>query len=183
VRLNVRGREPRGTIAPADRERAAGEAAACLRAARRPDGGPLFSSVRLREEVYEGPFVERAPDVVLEIAEDGTGRTPVLCPPHRRAALGDGWHMLVPEAERAGRKGGVLRGSHRPLGVLAAAPAPAWLRDGPEPDLVDVARLVHDLLGAAPAPTRRRTAAGTDGLTAAERRTLARRLRRLGYVE
>lgn len=196
VRLNVRGREPRGTVDPLHRRETAEELAAFLRAARRPDGGPLFDRVRPREELYDGPFVDRAPDLLLEPAADAAGRTPLLCPPQLRLRLDGGWSMAIPEGARAGGKGGLLHGAHRPAGILLAAPAPAWLVEAAAPDLRDVAALVHALLGRDEPPhlerPRRRTpappdprapAAGDDGLTETDRRALARRLAALGYVE
>jgi len=36
-----------------------------LSAVRTPDGEPVFESVRRREEVFDGPYVEDAPDVVV----------------------------------------------------------------------------------------------------------------------
>lgn len=196
VRLNVRGREPRGVVAPDRRRQIAGDVAAFLRDARRPDGGPLFARVRLREELYDGPLADRAPDLLLEPALDAAGRTPLLCPPHLRPRLHDGWWMRIPPDERAGRKGGLLRGAHRPRGILLAAPAPAWLREVDDLDLRDVAPLVHDLLGRdEPAhlerPRRRPPAAppsvptppAPDDLKDADRRALARRLAALGYQE
>ncbi|MBI5485891.1 MAG: alkaline phosphatase family protein [Deltaproteobacteria bacterium] len=211
VRLNVRGREPRGTIDPADRPRVAGEVASFLRAARRPDGELLFAAVHLRGELFEGPYVDSAPDILLEPAEDPEGRTPLLCPPHLRPALGASWHMPVPAAERPGGKGGFLRGSHRPLGMLLgdfrfASSALDVAEPSRSLDLRDVAPIVHELLGIPEPPwlekpRRPRTAdagalgasrAGgpsvaprdpSDGLSPADRRALAARLRALGYLE
>jgi predicted AlkP superfamily phosphohydrolase/phosphomutase len=195
VRLNVRGREPDGIVEPADRERVARDVVVFLRGIRRPDGEALFAEARLREEVYDGPFVERAPDVLLSFAEDRAGRSPLLCPPHLRGKLGGAWHMPVPSEEHDGRKGGLLRGSHRPWGVLFASFVPSWLATPDEIDLRDVAPLVYEHVGVPEPPglekPRRaprtgeasRAARGDDDLTAQERRTLARRLRALGYVE
>lgn len=197
VRLNVRGREPQGILEPDRRRRVAEDVAVFLRQARRPDGGALFDRVRLREEVYDGPFVERAPDLLLEPAADAAGRTPLLCPPHLRPRLRDGgWWMPVPADERAGGKAGLLRGAHRPRGVLLAAPAPDWLRQADDPDLRDVAALVCELLGRDEPPhlerPRRRPSADApveptppvpDDLAESDRRALARRLAALGYVE
>ena len=196
VRLNVRGREPGGIVDPGDRRSVAGDVAAFLRDARRPDGGPLFARVWSREDLYDGPFVERAPDLLLEPAADAAGRTPLLCPPHLRPRLHDAWWMPIPSDERAGHKGGLLRGAHRSHGILLAAPAPAWLRESADLDLRDVAALVHELLGrdepdhlerprhrpAAPPPVAP-TPPAADDLPEADRRALARRLAALGYQE
>lgn len=197
VRLNLRGREPQGLVAPADRRAVAAEVAAFLRAARRPDGGPLFARVRAREEVYDGPFVDRAPELLLEPALDAAGRTPLLCPPQLRPRLDGAWSMPLPEDQRADGKGGLLRGAHRPHGIVLAAPAPPWLAGPEAPDLRDVAALVHELLGRdepehLERPRRRAPASpaaeappgpADDGLTESDRRALARRLAGLGYVE
>jgi len=103
--------------------------------------------------------------------------------------------MAVPPGERNGRKGGLLRGSHRPWGVLFASSVPARLGGVADVDLRDVAPLVYERLGAPEPPglekprqaprvgDARRTARDDDDLTEQERRTLARRLRALGYVE
>jgi predicted AlkP superfamily phosphohydrolase/phosphomutase len=195
VRLNVRGRDPDGRVAPDDRTRTALEIADFLRAARLPDGGALCRSVRLREETYEGPFTGGAPDLLLELAPDGDGALPALCPPHLRAHLGDGWHAPIPPEARAGRKGGVLRGSHRPLGLLVADPAPAWAAAERTLDLRDVGPLACELLGVpeppglersrhAPLGTPAPVAPAVDaGLSPTDRRAIARRLRALGYID
>ncbi|MBN1772110.1 MAG: alkaline phosphatase family protein [Deltaproteobacteria bacterium] len=197
VRLNVRGREPEGIVEPAGRGAVAAEVAAFLREARRPDGGPLFARVRSREEIYDGPLVDRAPDLLLEPALDAAGRTPLLCPPHLRPRLDGGWWMPIPADGRAGGKGGLLRGAHRPQGIVLAAPAPAWLRKAGPLDLRDVAPLVHGLLERdepahlerprrrAPAPPAAEAPLdpADDGLTNADRRALSRRLAALGYIE
>jgi predicted AlkP superfamily phosphohydrolase/phosphomutase len=63
--VHVAGRYPRGCVAPgpeyeALRDRIIGG----LRSLVDPEGQRVFESVQRREELYRGPFVERAPDVV-----------------------------------------------------------------------------------------------------------------------
>jgi len=63
--VNVRGREPRGSVEKADRLAVAREIRDKLQSLRDADGGNVFSRVYLREEIYEGPALERAPDLVV----------------------------------------------------------------------------------------------------------------------
>jgi predicted AlkP superfamily phosphohydrolase/phosphomutase len=70
IAINLRGRQPQGIVAPgaeyeALRDRLIGE----LRALRQPDSDqPLVTEVYRREEVFSGPYTERAPDVLYRLA-------------------------------------------------------------------------------------------------------------------
>ena len=79
VWLNVRGREPWGTVeAGSEYESLRDELIAALTALRHPaTGAPLILAAHRREEVYHGPYVGRAPDIVLEPAS-GVKMTPAL---------------------------------------------------------------------------------------------------------
>ena len=117
VWLNQVGREPMGFVRAADRVRVAREVERALLALRDPwTGARVVEEVWRREELYEGPFVERAPDLVL------------------RLALRDGysWNLLpsggpgttferLPREEHLGRKGRSLPGSHRERGLFVMA--------------------------------------------------------------
>jgi predicted AlkP superfamily phosphohydrolase/phosphomutase len=67
IYLNQQGREPEGTVAPgAEREQLVERLVADLMAFRDPEtGDPVVRAVHRREEIYQGPFVEEAPDLVL----------------------------------------------------------------------------------------------------------------------
>ena len=66
--LNVRGREPAGIVGQADYERLRSEIIAALREWTDPRSGqPVMAAVHRREEVYHGPYVDRAPDIVFEL--------------------------------------------------------------------------------------------------------------------
>jgi predicted AlkP superfamily phosphohydrolase/phosphomutase len=67
VFLNVRGREPEGSVAPgAEYERTRDELAAAVLAWRDPKlGRPLVSQCLRREQLYSGARVEEAPDLIL----------------------------------------------------------------------------------------------------------------------
>ncbi len=66
VAVNLRSRYPHGSVDDADYERVRDAVIAALRALELPEGRPAFRTVRRREEVYAGPFADRAPDVVTE---------------------------------------------------------------------------------------------------------------------
>ncbi|AGB31181.1 type I phosphodiesterase/nucleotide pyrophosphatase [Natrinema pellirubrum DSM 15624] len=64
VRINLEGREPDGTVPPEEYETVREDLIASLSAVRTPDGEPMFEAVEPRETYFEGPHVERAPDVM-----------------------------------------------------------------------------------------------------------------------
>lgn len=64
--LNVRGRERRGIVDPAEREKLAREIAGGLAAWKDPrTGQAVVSAAQLREEIYAGPHLEQAPDLIV----------------------------------------------------------------------------------------------------------------------
>ena len=63
--VHVRGRYPLGTVEPGpDYEAVRAHIVRGLSALRAPDGGRVFRQVVPREELYSGPYVDEAPDVV-----------------------------------------------------------------------------------------------------------------------
>ena len=159
-----------------------------------PDGGPVVARARRREEVYTGPYVGRAPDVVVELAEDaGYGLS--LVPTPWQETRGTSVRRLADD-ELAGGRGRGMNGTHRPdgiwiaLGEGAVAPHAAGADAGatPLPHLRDVA---PTLLAAMGIPWRSE-GAGPDGsdllrervpYSADEEARVAERLRALGYLE
>ena len=66
--LNVKGREPQGVIyAGRQYEDLCDEITAALLDWTAPDGGRVVERVQRREELYRGPFVERAPDLMVRL--------------------------------------------------------------------------------------------------------------------
>jgi predicted AlkP superfamily phosphohydrolase/phosphomutase len=184
VWINLRGREANGCVDPADYERVRDEVIDRLLDWKLPGGGPVTARARRREEVYEGPCSERAPDVVFELAADaGYGLSLVATPwsepdvPSVRTLADD---------ELAGGRGRGMNGVHRPDGVwIAAGAAAAWPDSGAPLALRDVAPTVLAALGVAwngasdgAARTRRRI-----DYTEEEEERVAARLRALGYLE
>jgi len=124
--LNVKGREPQGIIQPGrEYQQTRDELAAQAREMRNPlTGEKLVREVLYREDVYSGPYVEQAPDLILLPADEADnfygladfGDNRVVAPMYRYAGM-HRQHGLV-----------ILHGSPiRPGAVL------------PEADIVDLA--------------------------------------------
>jgi predicted AlkP superfamily phosphohydrolase/phosphomutase len=64
VRVNREGREPEGTVPESEYDRLCEDLVAMLSKVETPDGQPVFERVARREEVFAGPYVEEAPDVI-----------------------------------------------------------------------------------------------------------------------
>jgi len=65
VHLNVEGREPHGQVSSDEYDEAREELINELSQVRDPDGNLVFDDVLHREEVYSGPHLNDAPDIVL----------------------------------------------------------------------------------------------------------------------
>jgi predicted AlkP superfamily phosphohydrolase/phosphomutase len=117
--LNVRGREPLGTVEPGtEYERLRDEILARLACWRNPaTGARIVERIWRREELYHGPAFESAPDIVLEPALDRGYSYTFLS---SGGQPGESLRALSPP-ERLGAKGGSMNGSHRPDGVLILA--------------------------------------------------------------
>ncbi len=72
IRLNLAGREPEGVLREEDRGALIEEITARLLSLRDPfDGGAVVDAVRRREELFDGPFVQQYPDLILELRRPG----------------------------------------------------------------------------------------------------------------
>jgi predicted AlkP superfamily phosphohydrolase/phosphomutase len=164
VSLNLAGREPEGTIEPVDYERERDEVAAALLELRDPQTGahPIGGVLR-KEDVLSGPYLDRAPDLLLEPA-------PLYSLTHAR--------QLVEEADW-------LSGDHRPEGVYVQAGLAIDPGEGPEISLADFAGIVTEAVGLEPDPAWGRSAVGEaeDVFSEEEERLVEERLRGLGYLE
>ncbi len=66
IYLNQAGREPLGVVSPGEREQVVAGLRADLLAFRDPETGErVVRAVHTREDIYEGPFVSEAPDLIL----------------------------------------------------------------------------------------------------------------------
>ncbi|MGH3023386.1 MAG: alkaline phosphatase family protein [Gaiellaceae bacterium] len=164
VSLNLVGREPNGIVARADYERVRDELAAALLEFTDPDTGrrPIGGVLR-KEEALSGPYLDRAPDLLLQPA-------PLYSLTHARS--------LVEEANW-------LSGDHRPEGVYALAGPDVAPGEGPEVSLADFAGQIAEAVGLEPDPEWSRAPAGeaVGVFSEEEERLVEERLRGLGYLE
>lgn len=129
VYVNLAGREAAGSVQPGEEyEAAVSDLLDCLRRLRHPDTGALLATgLWRRDEVYTGPRVAEAPDVLFYMADGSTLMDTRLGGP----------------LMRPGRYPGV----HRPLGVLVAA-GPAFRQGGhPGAQIADVAPTALHAMG------------------------------------
>lgn len=200
VWLNVKGREPQGVVDAVDYERVRDDVCAAARALRDPEhGGPVVRRAWRREEVYEGPWVKYAPDIILDLALDG--QYSYACLPSATAPASAATRLLD-DAECAGGKLAGMNGSHRSAGVFmlsAGRPSGGYVRGL---HIADMAPTILDLCNvqvpaefdgktvqsvaqpsqdpAMPAALRQR---GEEYYGEAEEGEIAARLSALGYLE
>jgi predicted AlkP superfamily phosphohydrolase/phosphomutase len=118
IYLNLGGREPRGVVAPEKAPEIVLRVRAALLEARDPwTGNPLVRDVVPREELFEGPYLDRAPDLLVDLHLDD-GYSYNLMP--SGTANGPSFRRLEPQ-EYLGKKGRSLPGSHRPRGFMTIA--------------------------------------------------------------
>jgi predicted AlkP superfamily phosphohydrolase/phosphomutase len=204
LHYNLRGREPRGTVAPADLPALRTEIEAALYALRDPfSGEPVVRRVHAREELFHGPMLERAPDLLLELAlSDGYSYN--LMPSSAAPADGGVFRRLAAH-EYLGRKGRSLAGSHRDRGLFIAAGPRVRAAGEIDAAIADVAatllarieqhgahedldgRVLSDVLlpgaGSHSASASPPSAAKPTQVTPSQQARVAERLRRLGYIE
>lgn len=100
VWINLQGREHEGIVPPDRYEEVRQEIMDALLTLRTPEGAPLFRAVYRREEVYRGPYVSKAADIILDPAE-GVRVTPLRNP-------GGPFRDVRPMGEGTHRREGVL---------------------------------------------------------------------------
>jgi predicted AlkP superfamily phosphohydrolase/phosphomutase len=139
VFINVQGREPCGVV-PGGREYEDLRRLIRERLVELTDskGRPIFKVVHLREDVYDGPYVHAAPDIVLEL-NDGYMITPNLSPGEiisDKSQFGWGWHtrdgILIARGEGI-RPQGQIDGAS----IIDLAPTILYAMDLPIPEDMD----------------------------------------------
>jgi len=119
--LNVKGRDPEGQVEAKDLEAVKRRVTDALLGLRDPATGlQVVEKVMPREELFDGPHIDRAPDLLLTLAPTETGHTYNLMPSAAAPRGNSPFRSLSPD-EYLGRKGRSLPGSHRPKGFYAAA--------------------------------------------------------------
>jgi len=180
VWINLRGREAEGCVEPADYERARDDVIAALGEWTLPGGAPVVARARRREEVHPGPFCQRAPDVIVELADDAGYGLSLVATPWSEGGVGA--VRTLEDHELGGGRGRGMNGTHRPEGIwIAHGLGAAACMAARTPALRDVAPALLGALGvssetdARPRPPR--------PYTADEEARVAERLRALGYLE
>lgn len=180
VRVSLRGREPRGQVHPADYDAFVADLCARLTA-----WGPVAKAWP-RAEIYDGPHVERAPDIILELALEGGYSHSCL-----RSRGGPPFRRIGPDEYLGGKERG-MTGNHRDPGVLLLSePVEAG-----HARLLDVAPTVLAVLGVPGPPMEGRALLGQarpprsaappreeTPYTEEESAEVEARLRGLGYLE
>ena len=189
VWINLRGRETKGCVAPEDYEATREKVIEALLSWRLPNGEPVVARAVRREEVFSGPHVDRAPDVMIELALD-SGYGVSLVSTKWNEAAGASVHYLADD-ELAGGRGLGMNGTHRSEGIFIGVGSEtfgAFDLAGVRPRLVDMAPTLLEAMGVewqedeGPAdgkliPLERRRYTDEEEAIAAER------LRALGYLE
>lgn len=136
IYLNMAGREPRGIVRPEQKRETVLRIRAALLSTRDPwTGKPVFADVIPREELFEGPHLGRAPDLLLDLHLDDGYSYNVMPSEPRIGASAAPWRRsrsTGPQAtsapfrkladhEKMGKKGRSLPGSHRSHGFMALA--------------------------------------------------------------
>ena len=133
VRINLAGREAQGQVAPKD------YGAFCAELCARLEAWEPIARATPRAVLYHGPYVERAPDIVLELAlENGYSHSCL------RARGGPSFRRLRPEEHVGGKERG-MNGTHRQTGILLLSEKPA----ATSASLEDIAPTLLDKLGIA----------------------------------
>lgn len=180
VRVNLRGREPQGQVDPARYDDFVRELC------ERFEAWPPVAHAWPRSALYNGPFVDRAPDIILELALENGYSYSCL-----RSRGGPAFRRVGPEEYFGGKERG-MTGNHRCAGVLfLSEPVSAETAS-----LLDIAPTVLAKLGVTGPPMEGRPLLGTEygvkemstdraeqPCTPEEEAVIAERLRALGYLE
>ena len=164
VSVNLTGREPEGTVSRADYERVRDEVAQALLEFTDDRGEHPVGAVLHKEEVLSGPYLDRAPDLLLQAA-------PLYSLSHAR--------RMVEDADW-------LSGDHRPEGVYVMAGPGIEPGAGPEISLGDFAAQIAHEIGLPADPEWGRSGLEAEPVGAysdEEERLVEERLRGLGYLE
>ena len=197
IRVNLKGREPCGQVEPSNYEDF------CTDLCQRLESWEPVRKAWRRDRIYSGECVDRAPDIVLELAlENGYSHSCL------RARGGPSFRRIGPNEYLGGKERG-MNGTHRPTGILLLSEpgtARATGDKGLQPlvfavtagaaHIQDVAPTVLDALGV-PAPSMdgsslfRRSETASDlpyassptSYSPDQAQAVEDRLRALGYIE
>ena len=180
IRINVKGREPEGQVDAESYD------VYCKNLCARLESWDAIDKAWQRQELYDGPCVDRAPDIILELAlEDGYSHSCL------RARGGPSFRRIGPDEHVGGKERG-MTGNHRPAGIFALSKRV----EAAHTSLLDVAPTIYAALGVPGPKMDGRSLIGSIGTVehaAAETResiytpeqeaAVEERLRGLGYFE
>ena len=182
VRINLVGREPNGQVPAHEYD------AFCDALCRQLETWEVVQKAWRRDELYDGPYVDRAPDIILELAlENGYSHSCL------RSRGGEAFRRLSPEEHIGGKEKG-MNGNHRPEGILILSRP--FSRESMS--LLDVAPTVYDILDIAAPEMDGQSVLGGDvpvnstlaakdaaqtAYTPEQEAAIESRLRDLGYFE
>lgn len=195
--LNLEGREPQGCVAGSDADRVRDEIVEGLLALRGPDGAPLFAAAHHREDIYSGPALALAPDVMLDpwsngyrVAVKREPSTEVVIPPASLAGVDEAWSSdHRPEGIFVAGGPSIASGAGDPLSLYDVAPTMLALLGQAVPADLDgsVASVALEERFLASTPVRAGGAAGERDMgaeySAEEADAVAAHLKDLGYIE
>jgi predicted AlkP superfamily phosphohydrolase/phosphomutase len=164
VSIALAGREPEGAVAPADYARVREDLADALLSFTDPDTGMRpIGAVRRKEDVLDGPYLDRAPDLLLEPA-------PL-------------WSLT--HARRLTEPADWLSGDHRPEGIYAMAGPGVAAGEGADIPLAGFAGRILAAAGVEPAeaPADDREPEAAAVYSEREQQEVEERLRGLGYLD
>ncbi len=188
--LNIHGRDPQGIVGPNEVAPLLEDIITGLAALRHPeDGQPVTLTVHRKEEVYAGPYLAEAPELILAMDDY---RTDVM------AELGFGALFdpnpvrsanHTPEGILIARGPGIPAGSHVDAGLMDIAPTVVHLMGHAVPEEAD-GRVLLDLFETESAPRQRPIEYERAGLaegegeayTEEELAQVEQQLRDLGYL-
>ncbi len=197
VWINLKGREAEGCVATEDYETVRDRVIDALVDWRLPSGEPVVARALRREEVHRGPFAERAPDIVVELAlDEGHGLSLVPTPWAEGGMQGEGipaLRILDADAYGGGRGRG-MNGTHRSDGIWIATGAGIEAESAPArlsrvaPWLARAMGLAWNAegdqaAGSGDASSRPESGRENQPYSEEEEAMVAERLRALGYLE
>ncbi len=205
IYINTSGRFAHGTVQPgAEYERLVERLIAELLAVKDPETGqPVFEGVYRREQVYSGPWLEEAPDLLLRFRDDRytsnryffgpeewrlrIGRSAFVRPPHW--SRGDHhFNGIVLFAGPAFRSGAMIASTSienvAPTMLHALGlPVPTGMTGQVVQEVLVDAHRAANSVRKVDDPALKQSAAAHSGLSAHEEQLIIEQLRDLGYLE
>jgi predicted AlkP superfamily phosphohydrolase/phosphomutase len=192
IYINLKGREPEGCVEPHDYESTRQKVADTLATLTDPDDGSrIVDHVYRKEELFSGPFLEQAPDLLVVMRDyayitrggNELTATQIVAPP---AVRHSGNHRLDGMLVMWGpgiRQGAKLKSAH----IMDVMPPLLQIMDIPVPSDVD-GRVISEALEkpqqlAGVVKRLTRSEGNERRLTAAQEQLVRDRLRNLGYFE